>query len=199
LACSSVTQDPRAFDQLSMNSRANCSFVCGTAPRKRHPAEKERRSCISRTAIGLSAIYESLLSEAKVDLFLGGTATIRSAGDAARDRARQYFVGLMGLGVNIEFAYDRFFAMIPTGTDPNRALTGVLRVAAKQTPRPKTVAIVAADAPFSKNRSSAAPRMPRPTRSTSFPRRSTRSRPRFRAFINEAQQSSPTSSSTAHT
>jgi branched-chain amino acid transport system substrate-binding protein len=58
----------------------------------------------------------------------------------------------MGLGVNIDFEYDRFFAMIPTGTGPNWVLTeGFFETASKQTPRPTTVAIVAADAPFSKN------------------------------------------------
>jgi branched-chain amino acid transport system substrate-binding protein len=64
----------------------------------------------------------------------------------------KFLVGLMGLGVNIEFEYDRYFAMIPTGTDPNAALTeGFFETAARQTPRPTKVAIVAADAQFSKN------------------------------------------------
>jgi branched-chain amino acid transport system substrate-binding protein len=62
------------------------------------------------------------------------------------------FIGLYGLGVNSEFKYDRFFMMMPTGPDPKKALSkGFFDMAMKQNPQPKTVAIVAADAEFSKN------------------------------------------------
>jgi branched-chain amino acid transport system substrate-binding protein len=65
---------------------------------------------------------------------------------------KKFLVGLMGLGVNNTFQYDRFFAMIPTGPDPNTALTaGFFDTASRQTPKPETVAIVAADADFTKN------------------------------------------------
>jgi branched-chain amino acid transport system substrate-binding protein len=65
---------------------------------------------------------------------------------------RRFFVGLMGLGVNRDFAYPGYFAMIPTGPDPNAALTeGFFAVAAAQSPRPMTVALVAADAEFARN------------------------------------------------
>jgi branched-chain amino acid transport system substrate-binding protein len=104
-------------------------------------------------AASVAGIYESLLSDEKVDLLLGGYGnnSISPAMPLAIEHEK-FFVGLMGLGVNIPFAYDRFFAMIPTGTDPNTALTeGFFAAAARQTPRPKTVAIVAADADFSKN------------------------------------------------
>jgi branched-chain amino acid transport system substrate-binding protein len=36
---------------------------------------------------------------------------------------QRFFVGLMGLGVNNALAYQNYFAMIPTGPDPNSALT----------------------------------------------------------------------------
>src|SRR5260370_2032198 len=63
-----------------------------------------------------------------------------------------FFVGLMGLGVNNALAYPNYFAMIPTGPDPNAALTeGFFAIAAEQTPRPATVALLSADAEFSKN------------------------------------------------
>jgi branched-chain amino acid transport system substrate-binding protein len=62
------------------------------------------------------------------------------------------FIGLYGLGVNSEFNYDRFFVMMPTGQDPKKALSrGFFDLAMKQDPKPTTVAIVAADAEFSKN------------------------------------------------
>lgn len=64
----------------------------------------------------------------------------------------RFFVGLMGLGVNNALLYPNYFAMIPTGTDPNAALTeGFFALAAEQTPRPETVALVSADAEFSRN------------------------------------------------
>src|SRR5580698_5018392 len=104
-------------------------------------------------ATTVAGIYQKLLAEEKADLLLGGYGnnSISPAMPLVIKNGK-FLVGLMGLGVNIEFAYDRFFAMIPTGTDPNSALTeGFFATAAEQTPRPTTVAIVAADAPFSKN------------------------------------------------
>jgi branched-chain amino acid transport system substrate-binding protein len=139
-------------------------------------------------------VYESLLSGERVDLVLGGYGnnSISPAMPLAIEHGK-YFVGLMGLGVNIEFSYDRFFAMIPTGTDPNSALTaGFFAVAAEQTPRPTTVAIVAADAPFSKNpivgaRANAAANGLDVVSETKYPLTTTD----FGPFLDEAQQSSP--------
>ena len=104
-------------------------------------------------ASSVAAIYEALLAEEKVDLLLGGYGnnSITPAMPIAIDHGK-YFVGLMGLGVNISSSYDRYFAMIPTGTDPNAALTaGFFETAACQTPALKKIAIVAADAAFTKN------------------------------------------------
>jgi branched-chain amino acid transport system substrate-binding protein len=62
------------------------------------------------------------------------------------------FIVLFGLDVNHEFHYDRFFAMIPTGPDTKPAFTeGFFGVAAAQNPRPRTVALAAADAEFARN------------------------------------------------
>jgi branched-chain amino acid transport system substrate-binding protein len=64
----------------------------------------------------------------------------------------RYFVGLMALAVNIDYKYDRFFCMIPTGSDPSSALTqGLFDAASQLAQRPQTMAILAADADFSKN------------------------------------------------
>lgn len=58
----------------------------------------------------------------------------------------------MGLGVNNALTYPNYFAMIPTGPDPNAALTeGFFALAAEQRPRPTTVALLSADAAFSRN------------------------------------------------
>ncbi|WP_413989124.1 amino acid ABC transporter substrate-binding protein [Labrys okinawensis] len=98
-------------------------------------------------------LYKRLLDEDKVDLVIGGygTNTVLPAMPVIIERER-FFVGLMGLGVNNSLAYPNYFAMIPTGPDPNAALTeGFFEIAAKQTPRPATVALLSADAEFSKN------------------------------------------------
>jgi branched-chain amino acid transport system substrate-binding protein len=104
-------------------------------------------------AASVAGIYESLLTEQKVDLLLGGYGnnSITPAMPLAIEHGR-FFVGLMGLGVNNTYKYDRFFAMIPTGPDPNAALTeGFFETASRQTPQPATVAVLAADADFTKN------------------------------------------------
>jgi branched-chain amino acid transport system substrate-binding protein len=104
-------------------------------------------------AASVAEIYRKLLTEQSVDLLLGGYGnnSISPAMPVAIENHR-FFVGLMGLGVNNVLAYDRYFAMIPTGPDPNTALTaGFFDTASQQNPKPQTVAIVAADADFTKN------------------------------------------------
>lgn len=98
-------------------------------------------------------LYQRLLDDDKVDLVMGGygTNTVLPAMPLIMERQR-FFVGLMGLGVNNTLHYPNYFAMIPTGPDPNAELTrGFFSIAAEQTPRPSTVAILSADAEFSKN------------------------------------------------
>jgi branched-chain amino acid transport system substrate-binding protein len=98
-------------------------------------------------------IYKRLMDEDQVDLVIGGygTNSILPAMPLIMERQR-FFVGLMGLGVNDALAYPNYFAMIPTGPDPNAALTeGFFALAAEQRPRPTTVALVSADAEFSRN------------------------------------------------
>ncbi|CAM3325715.1 amino acid ABC transporter substrate-binding protein [Paracoccus nototheniae] len=99
------------------------------------------------------SLYARLIDHEGADLVIGGYGTnslISALPEIiARDR---YFVGLMGLGANNEFGYGKYFAIIPTGRDPNAALTeGFFDVAAQQTPRPRTVALLSADAVFSRN------------------------------------------------
>src|SRR5580704_12460806 len=67
------------------------------------------------------------------------------------------FISLFGLGVNDEFNCPRYFSMIPTGPTPKPAISkGFFDAAMAQNPRPQTVAIVGADAEFSKNASDGA-------------------------------------------
>jgi branched-chain amino acid transport system substrate-binding protein len=98
-------------------------------------------------------IYKRLMDGDKVDLVIGGygTNSLLPAMPLIMERQR-FFVGLMGLGVNNALAYPNYFAMIPTGPDPNAALTeGFFALAAEQRPRPATVALLSADAEFSRN------------------------------------------------
>ncbi len=98
-------------------------------------------------------LYTKLIDVDKVDLVIGGYATnMLAPAMPVVMQKKMTFIGLYGLGVNSEFNYDRFFMMMPTGQDPKKALSkGFFDLAMKQDPKPQTVAIVAADAEFSKN------------------------------------------------
>jgi branched-chain amino acid transport system substrate-binding protein len=98
-------------------------------------------------------IYKKLLDEEKVDLLLGGygTNTLKASLPIVMERNR-ILIGLMGLGINVDLQYENYFAMIPTGPSPNAALTeGFFELAASQSPKPLTVALLTADAEFSRN------------------------------------------------
>jgi branched-chain amino acid transport system substrate-binding protein len=98
-------------------------------------------------------IYSKLIDVDKVDLVIGGVGTVPLAAAMPVVMQRQkLFVGLLGLDVNNEFGYGRYFAMMPSGPDPKLAFTkGFFDVAMGQRPKLHTVAIVAADQEFSRN------------------------------------------------
>jgi branched-chain amino acid transport system substrate-binding protein len=104
-------------------------------------------------AAPVPGIYTKLIDVDKVDLVIGPYATVPAA--AAMPVIMQKgkaFIILFGLGVNTEFKYPKFFAMIPSGPNTKPAFTeGFFEVAAAQDPKPQTVAFIAADQEFSKN------------------------------------------------
>jgi branched-chain amino acid transport system substrate-binding protein len=103
-------------------------------------------------------IYTKLLDVDKVDLIIGAyaTAQIAPAMPIAMSK-NKVFVSLLGLAVNTEFKYPNYFAMIPSGPDPKQSFTkDFFDLAVTQTPKPQTVAIVAADQEFSRNASDGA-------------------------------------------
>jgi branched-chain amino acid transport system substrate-binding protein len=104
------------------------------------------------------ALYTKLLDIDKVDLIVGGYATNMIAPALPIAIARnKVFIGLIGLAVNAEFGYPRYFAMHPAGPNPKAATTrGFFEIAMAQNPKPQTVAIVAADAEFARNASDGA-------------------------------------------
>jgi branched-chain amino acid transport system substrate-binding protein len=97
-------------------------------------------------------IYKRLLDVEKVDLLIGGYGdnSVAPAMPIVMERKR-YIVAVMALAVNAALKYANYFVMIPTGPRPTAALTeGFFELAARQVPKPETLAILAADAPFSK-------------------------------------------------
>src|SRR5580693_8541262 len=99
-------------------------------------------------------IYTKLLEVDKVDLVVSGYATnmVAPAIPVAMQRNKT-FISLFALDANAEFKYPRYFSYIPTGgPNPKQTITeGFFQVAAAQKPKPKTLAIAAEDAEFSRN------------------------------------------------
>ena len=107
---------------------------------------------------GVPGLYSKLLDVDKVDIIMGGYGTnmLAPAMPVVIQR-NKLFIGLLGLGVNSEFDYPRYFVMIPSGPTPKTSFTkGFFDTAMAQNPKPKSVAIVAADAEFSVNASDGA-------------------------------------------
>jgi len=96
-------------------------------------------------------IFTKLLDVDKIDIVMGdyGTNLLAPAMPIVIQHKMTFF-SLFGMDVNKEFEYPRYFSMLPTGTmDPAVSFTkGFFEVAAAQTPKPKTLAIIAADAEF---------------------------------------------------
>jgi branched-chain amino acid transport system substrate-binding protein len=98
-------------------------------------------------------IYAKLLDVDKVDLIIGGYGTnmLAPAMPIVIQRNKM-FLGLFGLAVNSEFDYPKYFSMVPNGPQPKASVTeGFFATAMAQNPKPQTVAMVGADAEFSRN------------------------------------------------
>ena len=99
-------------------------------------------------------IFTKLLDVDRVDLICGdyGTNLLAPAMPVVIQHNMTFFA-LFGLDVNREFQYPRYFAMQPAGgPNPSAAFSqGFFEVAAAQNPKPKTLAIMAADAEFPHN------------------------------------------------
>jgi branched-chain amino acid transport system substrate-binding protein len=97
-------------------------------------------------------IYTKLLDVDKVDLVVSGYATNMIA--PAMPVVMQHnktFLSLFGLAVNSQFHYPNYFTITPNGVNPTIAGTiGFFEVGEARNPKPKTVAIVAADAEYSR-------------------------------------------------
>ncbi|MGP0093188.1 MAG: amino acid ABC transporter substrate-binding protein [Xanthobacteraceae bacterium] len=101
----------------------------------------------------IPGIYTKLLDADKVELVNGpyGTNAVAPAMLIAMQRGK-LLVGLLALAINTEFNYPKYFSMTPNGPNPKAGITkGFFDIAMAQNPRPQTVAIVGADAEFSRN------------------------------------------------
>ncbi|MGA8079836.1 MAG: amino acid ABC transporter substrate-binding protein [Xanthobacteraceae bacterium] len=98
-------------------------------------------------------LYTKLIEVDKVDLLIGPYATNMVA--PAIPLLMQFHkttIGILANAANSKFHYDQYFSMLPTGPEPKRSFAyGFFEMAAAQKPRPKTVAIIAADAEFAQN------------------------------------------------
>ncbi len=98
-------------------------------------------------------LYTKLIEVDKTDLLIGPYATNMVA--PAIPVLMQYHkttIGILANAANSKFHYDQYFSMLPTGPEPKKSFAyGFFEMAAAQKPRPKTVAIVAADAEFAQN------------------------------------------------
>lgn len=95
-------------------------------------------------------LYTKLLDVDKVDLVVSGygTAVIAPAMPLMMQR-NMCFMTLFGLNVNSKFNYDRYFQIMPAGPDPAVGWTrGFFEAAMSLNPKPKTVALVGADAEY---------------------------------------------------
>jgi branched-chain amino acid transport system substrate-binding protein len=98
-------------------------------------------------------IYSKLTSVDRVDLLVSPFATnqIAPAMPVVMQR-KMVYMALFGTGVNDEFKYDRYFQILPNGPESKRSLSiGYFETAMTMEPKPRTVAIVGADAEFSQN------------------------------------------------
>jgi branched-chain amino acid transport system substrate-binding protein len=98
-------------------------------------------------------IYTKLIDVDKVDLTIGPYATNMVApAIVTLMEHKRLTIAFFGVAANSEFHYSKYFSMISLGPDPKTSMSrGFFELAAQQMPRPKTVAIVGADAEFARN------------------------------------------------
>jgi branched-chain amino acid transport system substrate-binding protein len=95
-------------------------------------------------------LYTKLISVDKADLLVGpyGTNYVAPAMPTIIQN-KKMLISYTAIGINDNYHYDKYFSMVPVGSDGVNAFSkGFFELAAKQNPKPQTVAIIAADAEF---------------------------------------------------
>jgi branched-chain amino acid transport system substrate-binding protein len=98
-------------------------------------------------------LYSKLIDVDKCDIVVSGYGTnmIAPAMPVIMQHNKM-FLGLFGLDVNHQFNYPKYFSILPTGPTPALAFSEPFFEQAMQgNPKPKTVALAAADAEFAQN------------------------------------------------
>ena len=98
-------------------------------------------------------IYTKLLDVDKVDFIVSGYGTNLIAPAMPIVMQRELvFPALFGLAVNEKFKYPNYFQIMPAGPAPLTDWSlGFFKLAMEQDPKPKTIALVGADAEFARN------------------------------------------------
>jgi branched-chain amino acid transport system substrate-binding protein len=100
----------------------------------------------------IPGIYAKLLDVDKVDLLMGAATNLIVAAMPEIMQRQKMVMVLVALGSNDEFKYPRYFQTAAWGPDAKGVMgRAFFEVAKTIIPRPKTVAIVGADAEFSNN------------------------------------------------
>src|SRR5581483_6988178 len=105
------------------------------------------------TPANVPNLYTKLITVDKVDLLLGpyGTNFVAPAMPTIIQN-KKMVISYTAIGINREYKYDKYFSMVPVGSDGVNAFSkGFFEMAAKQNPKPQTVAIIAADAEFAQS------------------------------------------------
>jgi len=98
-------------------------------------------------------IYTKLLDVDKVDFVVSGYGTnlIAPLMPIVMER-KLTLMGILGLANNEKYKYPNYFQIQPAGPDPEANwATGFFELAARQNPKPQTVALVGADAEYPRN------------------------------------------------
>jgi branched-chain amino acid transport system substrate-binding protein len=105
------------------------------------------------TPANVPNIYTKLITVDKVDLLLGpyGTNFVAPALPTIIQN-KKMTISFTAIGINDKFNYDKYFSMVSVGPQGVNAFSiGFFDLAAKQSPKPQTVAILAADAEFAQS------------------------------------------------
>ena len=102
------------------------------------------------TPATVPGIYSKLIDVDKVELVVSGYATNQIvAAMPTIIQKKKVFMTLFGLAANDKFNYDRYFQMQPNGPEAKYEYSrGFIEAALSMDPKPKTIAIVGADAEF---------------------------------------------------
>jgi branched-chain amino acid transport system substrate-binding protein len=98
-------------------------------------------------------IYTKLINVDKVDLVVSsyGTNLIAPAMPIVMKK-KMVYVALFGLAVNDRFNYNNYFQIMPAGPEPKADWSrGFFNLAMSQSPKPQSIALLAADSEFAKN------------------------------------------------